>query len=375
MRLVHVVPRVDREASGLSQAVPNICRSLVDAGDQVELLCTAARDGLGPATIKVFPSWSMISSFSISPSLALELVRARSQADIVHNHSLWTFVSVLPGILVPGGKAKLVCSPHGTLSPWALSISRRKKRALWPFQRLSLSRASLLHATSNVEAEQIRAIGIAAPIAIIPNGVDIPALDSPVRKGPRRTLLFLSRIHITKGIDRLLHAWRALQHKHPEWDLVIAGKDETSYLSVCRQLVQDLGLERVSFPGPVYGDAKSVAYRAADLFVLPSHSENFGLVVAEALAHGCPVVVSKGAPWQKLGEHDCGWWTDISVPALTSTLDMAMSCSPEGLVRMGENGRSWMEREFSWEHAAESMQSAYEWLLFGGEVPSHVYVD
>lgn len=374
MKLVHIVPQTDREASGLTHAVPSLCGSLCGLGNQVDLLCTAARDSLGPMNVKVFPHWGVLEGFSISPSLIGELVRLRGKVDIIHNHSLWTFVSVVPGLLVPGSNAKLVCSPHGTLAPWALSISRNKKRALWPLQRLTLSRASMLHATSVDELEQIRAAGFSAPVAVIPNGVDIP-FDRPATKGARRTLLFLSRVHVTKGIDRLLHAWKSLQQQHPDWDLVIAGKDATSYLSVCHQLVRDLGLERVHFPGPIYGEEKSAAYRSADLFVLPTHSENFGLVVAEALAHGCPVVVSKGAPWSGVEQTDSGWWTDNSVHTLTATLNEAMSCSRDVLIRKGAHGRRWMQRDFSWAHAAEKMQAAYEWLLSGGAVPQHIYLD
>lgn len=375
MNLVHVVPQVDREASGLSHSVPNLCGALADLGNQVDLLCTAARNGLGPTNVRVFPHWPALEGFSISPGLMRELARLRGEADIIHSHSLWTFVSIAPGLLVPGSQAKLVCSPRGTLSPWALSISRNKKRALWPLQRLTLSRASLLHATSTEEMEQIRAGGFHAPVVVIPNGVDTPSFEGPATKGERRTLLFLSRIHVTKGIDRLLHAWKSLQQKHSNWDLVIAGKDATSYLSVCSELVRDLELERVHFPGPLYGEEKSAAYRSADLFVLPTHSENFGLVVAEALAHGCPVVVSKGAPWAGVEQTDSGWWTDNSVPALAAALDEAMNCSREVLMQKGANGREWMQRDFSWGHAAEKMQAAYEWLLSGGAVPQHIYIE
>ena len=223
--------------------------------------------------------------------------------------------------------------------------------------------------------EQIRACGFRAPVAVISNGVDTPSFEGPATKGERRTLLFLSRIHVTKGIDRLLHAWKSLQQKHPDWDLVIAGKDATSYLSVCNGLVRDLELERVHFPGPLYGEEKSAAYRYADLFVLPTHYENFGLVVAEALVHGCPVVVSKGAPWSGVERTDSGWWTDNSVPALAASLDEAMGCSRDVLMHKGANGREWMQRDFSWRHAAEKMQAAYEWLLSGGAVPQHIYID
>jgi glycosyltransferase involved in cell wall biosynthesis len=189
-----------------------------------------------------------------------------------------------------------------------------------------------------------------------------------------RTLLYLGRIHPIKGLDRLLRAWAELQPRYPQWRLVIAGKGEPEHVLEVKALATRLNLHRVSFPGPLYGEAKTKAYFDADLFVLPTHSENFGMVVAEALAHGCPAVVSCGAPWSGLKIEGCGWWVDNSVPSLVITLATAMQLPPDQLVNMGLSGRAWMERDFGWNAIGQKMDAAYRWVVKGGTRPVWIWL-
>lgn len=375
MKLVHVVPHIDQEAAGPSYSVPRLCQSLAACGNEVELTSIAARGEIAGVVLDLHPQWPILGRFAISTSLARALRHKAKTVDVVHNHSLWSMVNVAAGWVVPGGRAKLVTSPRGTLSAYALSRSRWVKRVLWPLQRRVLARADLLHATSEVELQEIRAKGFTAPVAVVPNGIDLPAMP-PVRAQAdtgTRTLLYLSRIHPIKGLDRLLHAWAQLQPHHPKWRLVIAGKGEATHVQEVQALAEKLGVLRVEFPGALYGEAKAAAYFGADLFVLPTHSENFGMVVAEALAHGCPAVVSRGAPWPGLETEGCGWWVDNSVPTLVAALDTAMQLPPGQLVAMGLCGRAWMERDFGWAAIGQKMDAAYRWLVAGGERPAFIY--
>jgi glycosyltransferase involved in cell wall biosynthesis len=369
MRLVHVVPHISEEASGPSYSVPRLCASLAALGHEVELSCLAAQGPIPGVRLDVHRQWPVLSRFAVSPSHTLALRRKAEQVDIVHNHSLWSMVNVAAGLVVPGRRAKLVTSPRGTLSAWALSRSRHAKRALWPIQRRVLKRADLIHATSEIEYGEIRASGFKAAVAIIPNGIDLPDLPVSRPTTSPRTLLFLSRIHPIKGGDRLLHAWQQLQHVHPDWRLRVVGRGEPSHEQALRKLAHSLQLERVDFSGPLYGAEKSKAYFEADVFVLPTHSENFGMVVAEALAHGCPVVVSKEAPWAGVQEERCGWWVEHDVNTLTGGLDAALSESSQALREKGAKGRTWMERDFSWLSVAERMAATYRLIHHGGEPP------
>ena len=257
-----------------------------------------------------------------------------------------------------------------------MNRSKWKKRIAWWLlgQRLTLTRAHCFHATAESEAEDIRRLGFRQPVAIIPNGIEIPDLpiDRP-RHGDRRTLLFMSRVHPIKGVDSLLKAWGALAPRYPEWDLAIVGpSDPPGYLDKMKALATRLGLARVSFVGPLYGAAKSEAYWNADVFVLPTHSENFGLVIGEALAHGCPAITTREAPWAGLQTHSCGWWIEDSLKALTVALDQAMSLDRGALAEMGARGRAWMERDFGWDGIARQMSDVYLWLLGRGERPACV---
>ncbi|MBA2238084.1 MAG: glycosyltransferase [Lysobacter sp.] len=372
---LHVVPHIDDEASGPSYSVPRLCQSLAASGHRIALMCLAAPASLQGVTLEVHPQWRAMSRFAVSPALARALGSRAREVDVVHNHSLWSMANVSAGWVVPGARAKLVTSPRGTLSTWALGNSRQVKRLLWPLQRRALTRADMLHATSPGELQEIRALGLSAPVAVIPNGVDLPAWNRPARREEEtRTLLFLSRIHPKKGIDMLLRAWQVLQDAHPRWRLVIAGRGEPQHVQQVESLAQSLQLRRVAFPGPVYGAEKSGMYFGADLFVLPTHSENFGMVVAEALAHGCPAIVSRGAPWAELEPEGCGWWVEPEEAAIAATLDRAMRLSDREREAMGLRGREWMDRDFSWTAVAARMAGSYAWLLGRGDMPEWVSV-
>ena len=375
MKVVHVVPHVDDEASGPSYSVPRLCQGLAARDHAVALYCLAASTAPPGVRVETFRQWRLLRRFAISPGLARALAQAARTADVVHNHSLWSMSNVAAGWAVPGRRAKLVTSPRGTLSPWALARNRQVKRLVWPLQRRALQRADLLHATSEDEYRDIRARGLRAPVAVIPNGVDLPDRPATANRSSVRTLLFLGRIHPVKGIDRLLAAWRALQADHADWQLVIAGKGEPDHERAARELAHTLQIERVSFAGPLYGGAKSDAYFAAELFVLPSHSENFGMTVAEALAHGCPVIVSDRTPWSGVVSAGCGWNTAIDVDALAAVLRQAMALPAAALAAMGEKGRDFVAAGYGWDAISREMESAYRWLLGEGAQPACMQVD
>lgn len=365
MKYLHIIPRVDQEASGPSYSVPRLCQALAARGNDVELSCIAAGSPIPGVRLDLHRSWPILRRFEVSTSLARAMWHKADRVDVVHNHSLWSMVNVASGLVVPGRRAKLVTSPRGTLSPWALGRTWQLKRLLRPMQWRALERADLLHATSEQECADIRDQGLRVPIAVIPNGIDVSTTLALRVAGERRRVLFIGRIHPTKCIDRLLLSWKTIEAAHRDWELLIVGAGDDDYYSQLLQLSKDLQLRRVSFPGGVYGAEKSLTYRSSDLLVLPSHSENFGMVVAEALAHECPVIASKGTPWHALVSEGCGWWVEHDVDALAAAMDSAMRLPRDALAAMGARGRVWMQRDFSWESVAAKMDSAYAWVVDG----------
>jgi len=235
-------------------------------------------------------------------------------------------------------------------------------------------RASCIHATSEQEHDEIRDFGLKNPIAIIPNGIDVPELDghSTAATDFGRTVLSLGRIHPKKGLDLLVRAWAHVETAHAEWRLRIIGPDERGHASELAALAAELKAKRVSIEGSVAGDAKTAAYRDADLFVIPTMNENFAVTVAEALAAGTPVIATKGAPWRGLASEGCGWWIDHGLEPLVATLAKAMAMRREALQEMGAKGRAWMARDFSWDRVGRDMLDVYRWLAVGGEPPAAV---
>src|SRR5262249_34498814 len=152
----------------------------------------------------------------------------------------------------------------------------------------------------------------------------------------------------------------------------IIGPDELGHAGELAALAAELKTQRVSIEGAVAGDARAAAYREAELFVIPTLNENFGVTVAEALAAGTPVIATKGAPWRGLASEGCGWWSDHGGEPLVAVPATANAMRREALQEMGAKGRAWMERDFSWDSAGRDMLDVYRWLAFGGEPPAAV---
>lgn len=379
MRLIHTIPDISEEAAGPSYSVVRLCEELISLQQKTTLAVVG--EVYEKPFIEAFSSNVGPRRLACSSAMFRWLRRkvASGSVDIVHNHSLWMMPNVYPGLATKGTAVPYVVSPRGTFSEWAMVSGSSIKKIFWPLiQKPSIKHATCFHATAYSEYEDIRRMGFSQPVALIPNGIDLPGF--PEICGERvdndRTLLFLGRLHPVKGIDHLLAAWRELQDEFQDWRLRIIGPEgDGHYLMQLKAIAANYELNRVAFEGALYGESKFDAYRAADLYVLPTHSENFGMTVAEALASGTPAVVSQGAPWQGLERESAGWWPEIGEKPLTAALRKAMALPPEHLRSMGQNGRAWMEEEFAWSGVAKSMLETYQWLLGRGDRPDHVLID
>ena len=296
--------------------------------------------------------------------------------DCVHLHGIWS--PKLAGKFLKWRKLGIPCviSPHGMLDPWALSYKWFKKKIAWyVYQKHLLNRAVLLHGASEREIRQFKTLCLKPPVALVPWGVSLPPTRAqrPVHSRPR-IALFVGRIYPVKGLPMLVEAWAKVRPSG--WRLRIVGPDEAGHLAEVEDAARKSGVgSSIEFVGELTGPAKNDAYVNANLFILPSYTENFGMVVAEAMAHSIPVVTTTGTPWSILSERGCGWWVAPTVEHIAQALASATALDDEALRAMGARCRNLVASEFSWEQTANKMQQLYQLALGGGSKPDCVQTE
>jgi glycosyltransferase involved in cell wall biosynthesis len=355
--------------------VPRLARAIADQGHDVELLSLGAPDERRTLDVphRVLPQAMagvrFLDKLGLSPLMRSTLRDRAAGTDILHTNGLWMMPNVYPARLARIGGPAMVLSPRGMLNPAALRYSAGVKHLFWlALQGPAARRTAMFHATSEQEFEEIRTFGLRQPVAVVPNGIELPPEPSPWKES--RLVLSLGRIHPKKGLDRLLGAWARVEREAIGWRLEIVGPSENGHAEELQALATQLGLQRATVRGPIFGEKKAKLYAEAELFVLPTRGENFAMTVAESLASGTPVISSKGAPWAGLEVHRCGWWVDHGPEPLAAALLTAIALPSEERAQMGRHGADWMARDFAWEGIGQSMSAAYLWLRDGGEPPS-----
>ena len=379
-KIIQILPFMsDKSDDGATYTVVSLCKALIRDGFNVVLLngeCSYL--SVQPDFLLRFPLSPGPVRLCRTPQMLQWLNRMgkAKQISVIHTHGMWTMPNVYPEVIRRKYHVPTIMSPHGSMSAFAMQSGSVAKKLFWPlYQHRMLKRVSCFHATSESEYTDIRRLGFKQPVAIIPNGIDYPVAIVADKPAGLRTLLFLGRIAPIKGLDMLLPAWNEVAHKFPQWRLRIIGPDSRGYLAKVQKMATDLALERIEFSGSLSGDAKWAAYREAELFILPSYSENFGNTVAEALGIGIPVIASTGTPWQILEEKGCGWWVPANVAGISQVLEQAMSLAPPVLSAMGENGTKWARDTFSWKKVAQMMADTYSWAINHDRRPDFIRLD
>lgn len=374
MRITQIIPSLEARHGGPSNSVPALAGACAQLGNEVTLLTTTIGAETtrteGTLRISAYPrGWPG----RLCPSAGLRAALARDPADILHYHSLWLrpLHYAHRGARLRG--AKLVISPRGMMTSWAWHHHRAQKwLANLAVHPGALAAAAGWHATSPEEAADIRRLGFIQPICVAPNGVAVPPADQLVAARAhwhqvcpatthRPVALFFSRFHRKKRLRELLQLWLAASRG--DWLLLLVGVPEEYSLAEVQGWIDAAGArDRVAV---FDGAGRPPPYAVASLFLLPSHSENFGLVIAEAMAAGVPTLVTDTTPWTALNAEDRGWcvpWAQFN-----EALASALAEGTDRLQGRGARARGWVVNEYSWEKSARELVRFYRQL--GGSSP------
>lgn len=349
--LVHLVAGCWANGGGLSEVVVSLALAHARLGRHVTLLFLDGAPGhplvetcrKAGVTVKIFRRSAPHRLF-FSWEMARTLDKFLHGAAHLYIHSSWTFPVWWGAFRARRLGVPYSVAPHGCLDPVRRAYGKVRKLLAWHcFDRYLLQRAAWLHATASTEATWMReALGkTCPPIRIVPNGVDETAFDAVSEQPHTKTVLYLGRLHPLKGLDLLLEAWQKIAPPS-DWELLIVGPNEGVSLPQS---------PNVRILPPRYGADKVRLLKQASIFVLPTRSENFGIAVAEALWCRTPVICTKGAPWEILGEY----WVDISAEALAEALKKLIGSPPE-------------KREAQFKGLFDRAKTAYNWRTIAEEL-------
>lgn len=367
-----------RRYGGPIVSTAQLCRGLAARGFEVRALTTNAD---GPDRLDVPAGWreagenlrirycrrlGLGGRFGelFAPGLLAVLPRQVARADAVYVWGILVWPLPVLTVLCRLFGKPLVISPRGMVFPEALATKGGRKRLFLAVLRRIAGARVVYHVTSEEEARAVREIFPGARTIEVPNGVEVPA-EVPSPEVGRPYLLFLGRIHPHKQIERILSAfavyarWARSLGGEPPADLVLAGSGDESYQRSLEQAAAQEGIAPwVRFLAHVEGADKARLLAGAEGLILASKSENFGLSVAEALAHGTPCVVTRTAPWSGLERERCGFWVEDGTEPLAEGIGRLMTLSPGERRAWGARGRAWMIRDFSQEGVADRMAAA-----------------
>ncbi|MDD3078972.1 MAG: glycosyltransferase [Paludibacter sp.] len=360
MNILHIIRSIDKSTGGPARSVTQICEQLSLLGVDVDLV---TNDSPSPVVVNTSAHFRLI-FYTFKELFVFSKSLSKTDYSLIHLQHIWNpYIHIVARAARKKGIPYII-SPRGMLEPWIMNRHPwKKKMAMWLYQRKDIARAACIHATAESEKDNIRKLGFNNKITVIPNGIETDKIQLKTSWEVNKKILFLSRIHVKKGIELLLESIAGLKEQMAGYSVIIAGEGEEFYIRQLKQKSADLGVsDIIHFAGGVYGDEKWQLLREADFFVLPTFSENFGIVVAEALASGTPVITTTGTPWQGLNSEECGWWIDLSVENLKKALTDALNKDAKQLETMGRNGRTLVEGKYDIRAVAQKMYDFYKIL-------------
>lgn len=380
-RVAHLTWLLSRNGGGIPPVVFALARAQRELG-LAAAVAGVADPGAPPLAEATVSRAAGPRALGLAPGMAAAL--AALAPDLVHLHGLFTWPSQVARAFGRRTGRPVVVSPHGMLEPWALARSAWKKRL---FRALveddNLRRAACLHALCAAEAESLRRLGLANPVAVVPNGVDLPGPADggaafraafPFAEG-REVLLFLGRVHPKKGLAHLVDAWAEVRRERPplrEWILAVAGPDQLGHAAEIAGRAAARGVaDDVRLVGPLHGALKESALAAAAAFVLPSHSEGLPVAALEAMAARLPVLVTRQCNLD-VEAFGGGLLAEPDAASAARQLHALLDLPAADRRAMGERGRREVEARYTWPRVARDLAGVYGWLLGRGPRPACV---
>lgn len=385
MKILQIVPCLGVNSGGPSRSVYELTRGLRERGVNAEIATQNYLtnpnlfdeewiDALPVNKVKPFEYNAEFKAL-LNGKIMLE------KFQLFHINSIYSYPTFIAASLARKAGLPYIIAPRGSLYQDTIEASSKWKKRLFNslFLKKQLNYANAVHTTCKEEMEVIRQMGITSPIAIIPNSIKLPQEKPAIISPSKLKVCYLGRINAKKNIKGLVEAWHySGLSNNQNAELIIIGaaqlEKEKVYLEGIRKMQSELSIGNILWAGSRTGTAKEELLRNSSYLIMPSFSENFGMVVPEALQYGVPVIASKGTPWQVLEERNCGWWTDIDVESLANSLKNILAISEEERLQMGKRGQQLVWEKFSTVSVCKMQIQLYEWILNGGEKPSFVYV-
>lgn len=364
MKIIHYIPSIDRTAGGTSTYMQVLAKGLGELAE-VHIITHASENPLamGNCTVHYVPEYNPFKgSWRKRVTEMMEEVRP----DIVHVNCCWMPACAAVQHIAQKHGYNVVLTPHGMLEPWIIKRHywTRKVPALLLYQKAAVRKADCIQSTAESECDNLLKLGYNKNIKVVRLGIDADGIEMKKSWKKTRQILFLSRVHVKKGINFLIEAAAVLRSELQGYKILVAGEGDADYVAEMKRMIEDNSLQDiVQLIGGVYGDEKWRLFQTSDFFVLPTHSENFGLAIAESLASGTPVITTVGTPWHDLNDTNSGAWIEIGTQPLVETLRRFLALSDGELEAMGRNGRKLIEEKYSAHVMAKEMMEVYETLI------------
>lgn len=389
----HLVHNIDNSYGGPAKSIPYLMSSLEKLGNNQEVISLKYSNNETNEVISKLNLKStsfqahFLKAAAYSPNIEDYLVKRIRETNnqIIHYHNIWNYIPLIANKVAVNTNVPIVASPRGNLFPWNLKKGYLKKKLYMEvFQRRYFNTSDCIHVTSKEELRAVKNLGLNAPIGLISNGVDIDEFKNMQSKEKHRDnlgidvnkkyILYMGRIEQKKGLLLLLHAYKDFVKKNDEWKILIAGPAyDKKYFQECKDFVINAGLDKhIEWLGMVSGSKRIDAYGAADLFVLPTHSENFGIVIAEALASGLPVITTNGTPWAEIQNEFAGYIIPLEKRFLLSSIDNFSKLSILEKNEMAANAKN-IAKRYSWDKPGHEMAQLYEWILGKRNQPKFIF--